>query len=136
MSQREREAGSTFHPQAAGDTLTVSLEGGVPLADVTFLGPLLGLNIFPEDPLLGSVTLPISALSTNLTAEQFTQFANIALKPNSFYWIGLDVSPGPNEEEVSPIGWGDRRQLGSRRLAGLQQQRPYGLHVLPQQQRW
>jgi hypothetical protein len=106
MSQREREAGSTFAPQAAGDTFTVSLEGGVPLADVTFLGPLLGLNIVPEGPLLGSVTLPISARSTNLTAQQFTQFANIALKPNSFYWISLDVSPGPNEEEVSPIGWG------------------------------
>lgn len=90
---------------ASGDTFTVSLEGGVPLADVTFLGPNLGLNI-PGGSLLGSVTLPISVLSTNLMAEHFTQFANIALKPNSFYWIDLGVSLGPNEEDTSPIGWG------------------------------
>ena len=82
---------------ASGDTFTVSLEGGVPLADVTFPGPNLGLNI-PGGSLLGSVTLPISVLSTNLTAEHFTQFANIALKPNSFYWIDLGVSLGPRAD--------------------------------------
>ena len=48
-----------------GDTFTVSVLGGVPLADVEFI-PALGLNVGPGGPALASVTLPISDLSPNL----------------------------------------------------------------------
>jgi hypothetical protein len=88
------------------DDFTVSLHGGVPLADVTFLGPLLGLNVLPgQGPVLGSVTLPISELSTTLTVEHFDQFASIALQPNSFYWIDLNIS-GPMTIDGPSVGWG------------------------------
>jgi PEP-CTERM motif len=91
-----------------GDNFTVSLAGGVPLADVTFLGPVLGLNVFPnQGPVLGSVTLPISDLSTSLTVEHFSQFASVALKPDSFYWIDVNISPqAANETEPVGVGWG------------------------------
>jgi hypothetical protein len=88
-----------------GDTFTVSLEGGVPLADVTFLGPNLGLNI-PGGSLLGSVTLPLSDLSTSLTVEHFAQFAGITLQPNSFYWIDFNASVASTEFEGFPVAWG------------------------------
>ena len=87
------------------DTFTVSLHGGVALADVMF-DPILGLNLMPsEGPVLGSVTLPISGLSTSLAAEHFNQFATIPLRPNSLYWIDLNISrfsriDGPG------VGWG------------------------------
>jgi hypothetical protein len=109
---------STFHAtdialllnQAAavlpGDMFTVSLQGGVPLADVTFLGPLLGLNVLPgQGPVLGSATLPISHLSTSLSVEHFNQFASIPLKPNSFYWIDLNLSEFQREDGPA-VGWG------------------------------
>jgi hypothetical protein len=88
-----------------GDTFTVSLEGGVPLADVTFLGPNLGLNIFGGS-LLGSVTLPLSDLSTSLTVEHFAQFAGVTLQPNSFYWIDFNASEASSEFEGDPVAWG------------------------------
>lgn len=88
-----------------GDTFTVSLEGGVPLADVTF-DPSLGLSVSPgQGPVLGSVTLPISNLSTSLSAEHFSQFASVALKPNSFYWIDLNIA-GPVSIDGPGVGWG------------------------------
>ena len=91
-----------------GDDFTVSLEGGVPLADVTFLGPNLGLNVFPnQGPVLGSVTLPISDLSTSLTVERFNQFASIALKPDSLYWIDVSFAAQLQGELDPPIlEWG------------------------------
>ena len=114
---------STFHAtdvallleQIAGvifpdDDFTVSLTGGIPLADVTFI-PLVGLVegvSFEPLPLaghvLGSVTLPISELSTTLTVEHFNQFASVPLQPNSFYWIDLSVSVA--EFDGPSVGWG------------------------------
>jgi PEP-CTERM motif len=92
-----------------GDTFTVSLEGGVPLADVMeviFDGMNLGLNVAPnQGPILGSVTLPISDLSTGLAVERFNQFASIPLKPNSFYWIDLSLSSQAIDDGAS-VGWG------------------------------
>jgi hypothetical protein len=109
---------SSFHPtnialilnqvgvSYPGDDFTVSLHGGVPLADVTFLGPLLGLNVLPgQSPVLGSVTLPISDLSSALTVEHFNQFASIRLEPDSFYWIDVNVS-GPMTTDGPSLGWG------------------------------
>jgi hypothetical protein len=87
-----------------GDTFIVSLEGGVPLADVTF-DPGFGLSVTPGGPVLDSVTLPISDLSTSLMAEHFNQFATIALKPNSLYWIDLNLSDQASIDGAS-VGWG------------------------------
>jgi hypothetical protein len=84
------------------ETFTVSLEGGVPLADVSF-DPVLGLNIFPGGPVLGAVTLPVSNLSTSLAIEHFSLFASIALQPNSLYWIGVTADSDP---EDNPVNWG------------------------------
>jgi PEP-CTERM motif len=66
----------------------------------------LGLNVLPDQgPVLGSVTLPISELLTSLTVEHFNQFASIALQPNSFYWIDLNIS-GPMTLDGPSVGWG------------------------------
>jgi len=109
--------GSTFHATdvalllseagtiVPGDTLDVTLVGGVPLADVTLV-PGEGLNVGPglDGAILGSATLPISDLSSNPTVEHFRQFGSIALKPNSFYWIDLTKS-GPQTEEGPFVSW-------------------------------
>jgi PEP-CTERM motif len=87
-----------------GDTFTVSVSGGVPLADVEFI-PGLGLNVGPGGPALASVTLPISHLSTNLTVEHFSQFDGLQLQADTFYWIDLTISVQSDLDGAS-IGWG------------------------------
>jgi PEP-CTERM motif len=87
-----------------GDTFTVSISGGVPLADVEFI-PALGLNVGPEGPALASVTLPISDLSPNLTVEHFSQFDGLQLQANTFYWIDLTGS-GQGAGDLASLGWG------------------------------
>jgi hypothetical protein len=87
-----------------GDTFTVSLVGGVPLANVMFL-PGLGLNVGPGGPALASVTLPISDLSSDLTVEHFSQFDGFMLQAKTFYWIDLTIS-GQSSEDNASIGWG------------------------------
>jgi hypothetical protein len=98
---------------APADTITVSLEGGVPLSDVVF-APILPdsaffqLSVDPRGdlPVLGTGTLPVSDLSTSLTVEHFSQFESIPLRPNSFYWIDVNVFVTNVFEESSPVGWG------------------------------
>ena len=75
----------------SGDTFTVSLTGGVPLADVTFVDGL-GLVFGSALSDLSSVTMPISDLSGGLTVQDFSQFANITLKPNAFYAISISLN--------------------------------------------
>ena len=87
-----------------GDTFTVSVLGGVPLADVEFI-PGLGLNVGPGGPALASVTRPISDLSTNLTVEHFNEFDGLPLQANTFYWIDLTIS-GQSDADGASIGWG------------------------------
>jgi hypothetical protein len=87
-----------------GDTFTVSLLGGVPLADVTFVDGL-GLVFGSEPSLLGSVTLPISDLSRGLAVEHFSQFANITLQPDSFYAISIFLGDQSLDDEAT-VGWG------------------------------
>jgi hypothetical protein len=88
------------------DTFTVSLVGGFSLADVSF-DPGLGLNVGPglNGPVLGSVTLPVSDLSTDLTVEHFGQLAGLTLKANSFYWIDVMAS-GQSNDDGALLGWG------------------------------
>jgi hypothetical protein len=82
-------------------SFTVSLEGGVPLADVVF-DPVLGLNVGPSGPVLATVTLPLSDLSPTLTVEHFNQFAGVTLNANSLYWIDVEQ----NDFNDSPVNWG------------------------------
>lgn len=87
-----------------GDMFTVSLAGGIPLADVTFVD---GLGLIFGSPLtdLASVTLPLSGLSSGLTVQDFDQFANITLQPNAFYTINIF----PDEQsglDGALLGWG------------------------------
>jgi hypothetical protein len=91
---------STF--SQSGDTFTVSLVGGVPLADVTFVDGL-GLVFGSGLSVLGSVTLPISDLSAGLTVQDFKQFANITLQPDAFY--AISISLGDQNDEAT-VGWG------------------------------
>jgi hypothetical protein len=107
------QAGAIF----PGDDFTVSLHGGVPLEDVTF-DPFLGLSVTPnEGPILGSVTLPISDLSTSLAVEHFDQFASIPLQPNSLYWIDLNIS-GPMTIDGPGVGWGTTSHVSGVGVAG------------------
>jgi hypothetical protein len=83
-------------------TFTVSLEGGVPLADLSF-DPDFGLTTEPSwGPVLASTTLPLADLSANLTVQHFNQFANVTLNPGSLYWI--DIEQG--DERNSAVNWG------------------------------
>jgi PEP-CTERM motif len=86
------------------DTFTVSLVGGVPLADVTFVN---GLGLVFGSPLsdLGSVTLPISDLSAGLTIQHFSQFTNITLDPDAFYAISIHLNEQSTEDGAT-VGWG------------------------------
>jgi hypothetical protein len=93
---------STF--SLPGDTFTVSLVGGVPLADVTFEDGL-GLVFGAPLSVLGSETLPISDLSGALTVEHFTQLENITLQPEAFYAISVNVS-SQSAEDGATLGWG------------------------------
>jgi hypothetical protein len=86
------------------DTFTVTLVGGVPLADVTFEDGL-GLVFGSGFSVLGSVSLPISDLSGALTVEHFSQFANITLQPDTFYAIAVFVS-SQSAEDGATLGWG------------------------------
>jgi hypothetical protein len=74
------------------------------LADVTFedgVGLVFGSNL----SLFGSVTLPISDLSSDLTVKNFCQFANITLQHNAFY--AIDVFLGrPKPYRQATVGWG------------------------------
>jgi hypothetical protein len=83
-----------------GGSFTVSLDGGVPLSDLSF-DPISGLNYLNgpsvdlEAPVLESVTLPVTDLSAGWTVERFDQFAGVTLNPNSLYWIEVRVTGDP-----------------------------------------
>ena len=109
-------SGESFVPS---DTFSVSLEGGFPLADLTF-DRGLGLSVSPPGPILGYVTLPISDLLTHLVAKHFNQFASIALQPNSLYWIDVNISDAASLNGAD-VAWRHLRCLGRRRRRELQQ---------------
>jgi hypothetical protein len=86
------------------NTVTVSLVGGIPLADLSF-NPDLGLNVDSgASPLIASYTFAISDLSTDLTVKHFNEFAGIPLKPDSLYWIDL-TSTSSSDIDAS-VSWG------------------------------
>jgi hypothetical protein len=78
-------------------TYTVSLDGGVPLSNLSF-DPIEGLNYlngFPVDfqgQVIKSVTFPVAGLAAVPQVERFDQFASVQLNPNSLYWIEVRVN--------------------------------------------
>lgn len=88
-----------------GDTYTVSLDGGIPLSDLSFdpingLDTLDGSSVDFQGPALASVTFPVTSLSAAWTVERYDQFAGVELNPNSLYWIEVRV------DGQSVIEWG------------------------------
>ena len=89
-----------------GDTFTVSLNGGIPLADLTYM-PLFGPLQSPTGtigagfgPVLSSKTLPMTSLNSSLTVESF-DFSGVSLKADSLYWVDI-VSEG---SENASLNW-------------------------------
>ena len=79
-----------------GDTYTVSLDGGIPLSDLSFdpmngLDALGGSSVDFQAPVLASVTFSVASLSAAWTVEKYNQFAGVELNPNSLYWIEVKV---------------------------------------------
>jgi PEP-CTERM motif len=99
-----------------GDTFTVSLNGGIPLASLTYMplfGPLqsiTGTIGAGFGPALSSITLPMTSLKSSLTVESF-DFSGVSLKADSLYWVDI-VSEGSENallnwaitDDVSGIG--------------------------------
>jgi hypothetical protein len=91
-----------------GDTYTVSLDGGIPLSDLSF-DPIGGLNYVNgssvdfQGPVIKSLTFPLTSLPTAWTVKRYDQFTGIVLNPNSLYWIEVSVQSA-NDESV--IEWG------------------------------
>jgi hypothetical protein len=88
------------------DTFTVSLNGGIPLADLTyepFFGPLqstTGTIGAGFGPVLSSITLPMTSLKSSLTVESF-DFSSVSLNADSLYWVNI-VSEG---SENALLNW-------------------------------
>jgi hypothetical protein len=100
-----------------GDTYTVSIDGGIPLSDLSF-DPLGGLNYLNgssvdfQGPVIKSVTLPVTGLPAAWTVERYDQFASVVLNPNSLYWIEVRVN---SESEVE---WGITADISGSGVAG------------------
>jgi hypothetical protein len=90
------------------DTYTVSLDGGIPLSDLSF-DPICGLesvngsSVDFQGSVIKSVTFPLISLPTAWTVKRYDQFASIILNPNSLYWIEVSVHSASG---VSVIEWG------------------------------
>jgi hypothetical protein len=102
LRDRYPENGEEGEP---GDTYTISLDGGIPLSNLSF-DPMGGLNYVNgssvdfQGPVIKSVTLPVTGLPTAWTVERYDQFARIGLSPNSLYWIEIQVN------SQSEVEWG------------------------------
>jgi hypothetical protein len=91
-----------------GDTYTVSLDGGIPLSDLSFdpiggLDSVNGSSVDFQGPVIKSVTFPLISLPTAWTVKRYDQFANIVLNPNSLYWIEVSLYSADGD---SGIEWG------------------------------
>ena len=100
-----------------GDTYTISLDGGIPLSDLSFdpksgLDTLGGASVDFEAPVLASVTFSVASLSATSTVEHYDQFAGVELNPNSLYWIEVRV------DGHSVVEWGLTPDLSGPDVAG------------------
>jgi hypothetical protein len=91
-----------------GDTYTVSLDGGIPLSDLSF-DPVGGLDyangrsVDFQGPVIESATFALTGLPTAWTVKHYDQFADVVLNLNSLYWIEVSVQSASDE---SVIEWG------------------------------
>jgi hypothetical protein len=91
-----------------GDTYTVSLDGGIPLSDLSF-DPVVGLDYASgssvdfQGPVIESLTFSLTSLPTACTVKDYDQFAGVVLNPNSLYWIEVSVH---SASDHSVIEWG------------------------------
>jgi hypothetical protein len=88
-----------------GVRVTISLDGGIPLSDLSFdpmngLSYLDGSSVDFQGPVIKPIIMPVARLPRAPTVEQFDQFADVSLNPNSLYWIEVSV----NGE--SDVNWG------------------------------
>jgi len=103
-----------------GDTYTVSLDGGIPLSDLSF-DPIGGLNYADgssvdfQGPVIESATFALTGLPTAWTVKHYDQFASVALNPNSLYWIEVSVH---SASEESVIEWGTTADISGPDVAG------------------
>jgi hypothetical protein len=104
---------------AGGDgSYSVSLDGGIPLSDLSFdpkngLSYLGGSTVNFESPVIDAVVgLPVTGLSASPTVEHFDQFAGVALDPNSLYWIEVRV------DGRSIVEWGLTDDVSGPGVAG------------------
>ena len=79
-----------------GDTYTVSLDGGIPLSDLSFdpIGRIgLRQRVFGrlQGPVMKSATFALTSLPRLGRCKHYDQFAGVALNPNSLYWIEVSV---------------------------------------------
>jgi hypothetical protein len=75
---------------AAGDTYTVSLDGGIPLSDLSFdpmggLDYVNGSSVDLQGPVIKSVTLPVATLPAVWTVERYDQFDDLGARPDSVW---------------------------------------------------
>jgi len=103
-----------------GDTYTVSLDGGIPISDLSF-DPIGGLNyangssVDFQGPVIESATFALTGLPTAWTVKHYDQFASVALNPNSLYWIEVSVH---SASEESVIEWGTTDDISGPDVAG------------------
>jgi hypothetical protein len=103
-----------------GDTYTVSLDGGIPLADLSFdpiggLDYVNGSSVDFQGPMIASATFALTGLPTAWTVKHYDQFAGVALDPNSLYWIEVTVH---SASEESVIEWGTTADISGPDVAG------------------
>ena len=99
------------------DTYTVSLDGGIPLSDLSFdpmngLDTLGGSSVDFQAPVLASFAFRVDSLSAASTVERYDQFAGVELDPNSLYWIEVKV------DGQSVIEWGMTHDVSGPGVAG------------------
>ncbi len=91
----------------SGDSYTVSLDGGIPLSSLSFdpangLMSPFGSFVQAWEPVIKSVTFPLTSLPSIPTVERYDQFSDVSLSPDSLYWI--EVSTADNGEAA--VAWG------------------------------
>ena len=98
-------------------TYTVSLDGGIPLSDLSF-DPIEGLNYLEgssvdfQGPVTKSVTFLVKSLAAVPQVERFDEFAGIQLNPNSLYWIEVRVNG------YAVVEWGITSDVSGPGVAG------------------
>jgi hypothetical protein len=101
-----------------GDTYTISLDGGIPLSDLSF-DPIGGLDYASgssvdfQGPLIKSFTFVVTGLPAAWTAGRYNQFADVVLNPDSLYWIEVTV----HSANESVIEWGTTADISGPSVA-------------------